>query len=90
MAINLNLKWQKLCFPLLILIVSNIPAKIGDESITEDFIRQPIAHLNSGGELWVVVVNKLNRLLPKLGGLFIRNRKGHTVYKFTTSGKIFQ
>lgn len=65
------------------LIVSNIPAKIGDEAIAEEFIQNPIKHLNSGGELWVVVVNKLNRLLPKSGGQSIRNRKGHTVYKFT-------
>ena len=67
------------------LIVSNIPAKIGDEAIAEDFIQNPIKHLNSGGELWVVVVNKLNRLIPKLGGQSIRNRKGHTVYKFVNS-----
>ena len=65
------------------LIVSNIPAKIGDEAITQEFILDPIARLNPQGELWIVVVNKLNRLIPRLGGQEVRNRKGHTVYKFT-------
>lgn len=69
------------------LIVSNIPAKIGDQAIVQEFILAPKNHLNPGGELWVVVVNALNRLIPKLGEKNnlkineIRNRKGHTVYK---------
>ena len=71
------------------LIVSNIPAKIGDKAIAEEFILTPFKHLNPGGELWVVVVNTLNRLIPKIGGQNnfkfkeIRKRRGHTVYKFT-------
>lgn len=69
------------------LIVSNIPAKIGDEAITQDFILTPHKHLNPGGELWVVVVNALNHLIPRLKGKYdlnlkeIRKRTGHTVYR---------
>lgn len=69
------------------LIVSNVPAKIGDEAITQEFILEPFKHLNVGGELWMVVVNKLNRLIPKVGRenelnlKWVRNRKGHTVYR---------
>ena len=69
------------------LIVSNIPAKIGDEAITQDFILAPYEHLNPGGELWVVVVSALNRLIPKIGGIYkikvkaVRKRSGHTVYR---------
>lgn len=71
------------------LIVSNIPAKIGDQAITEDFILAPYNHLNDGGELWVVVVSALNRLIPKIGGTrnikvkMIKKRRGHTVYKIS-------
>jgi len=48
------------------LIVSNIPAKIGDEAIIQDFILIPFEHLNPGGELWIVIINALNRLIPKI------------------------
>lgn len=70
------------------LIVSNIPAKIGDEAITEEFILTPYRHLNPDGELWVVVVNALNRLIPKIGSKHnlnvkaIKKGNGHTVYQF--------
>lgn len=73
------------------LIVSNIPAKIGDEAITQEFILTPFKHLNPDGELWVVVVNALNRLIPKIDVLLnlrmkeIKKRKGHTVYKLKKS-----
>jgi 16S rRNA G1207 methylase RsmC len=69
------------------LIVSNIPAKIGDDAITQEFILKPYDHLNAGGELWFVVVNALNRLIPKVATknnlhlVKVRNRAGHTVYK---------
>ena len=71
------------------LIVANIPAKIGDRAITEEFVLTPYKQLNSGGEMWVVVVSALNRLIPKIGGVHkikvkeIRKRRGHTVYKIT-------
>jgi len=71
------------------LIVSNIPAKIGDEAIAQEFVFSPYELLNPGGELWVVVVSALNRLIPKLGGVnqmkvkSIRKRRGHTVYKIS-------
>ena len=70
------------------LIVSNVPAKIGDEAITQEFIVGPYKNLNPGGELWIVVVKALNRLIPKVARqnqLNIReitSRKGHTVYRF--------
>ena len=69
------------------LIVSNIPAKIGDEAIAQEFILNPYTMLNPNGEYWIVVVSKLNRLIPKIAKEHklnieeIRRRKGHTVYK---------
>ena len=69
------------------LIISNIPAKIGDEAIKQEFILTPFEHLSPNGELWVVVVNALNHLIPKIEVLpnlkmkVVRKRKGHTVYK---------
>lgn len=69
------------------LIVSNIPAKIGDEAIEEEFIVDPLKQLNHNGELWIVVVNALNRLVPKVcrtrefSCKEIRKRNGHTVYQ---------
>lgn len=69
------------------LIVSNIPAKIGDGAIIQEFILDPFKNLNPEGELWVVVVNALNRLIPKIGREHklntkeIKKRNGHTVYK---------
>ncbi|MDD2822861.1 MAG: methyltransferase [Candidatus Daviesbacteria bacterium] len=69
------------------LIVSNIPAKIGDEAITQEFILEPFKQLNPEGELWVVVVNALNRLIPKIGREHqlnvkeVKKRSGHTVYR---------
>ncbi len=76
------------------LIVSNIPAKIGDDAITQEFILDPYQLLNSNGEYWIVVVNALNRLIPKVGKqnklklTEIRRRKGHTVYKIKKSSDI--
>lgn len=70
------------------LIVSNIPAKIGDEAIKQEFVLEPMSCLNPGGEYWVVVVSALNRLIPKIAREHdlhleeIRKRNGHTVYKF--------
>jgi len=69
------------------LIVSNVPAKIGDEAIEEEFIVAPLKQLGKNGELWIVVVNALNRLVPKVCRAHdffckeIRKRNGHTVYK---------
>lgn len=69
------------------LIVSNIPAKIGDEAIAKEFIVDPYKLLNFNGEYWIVVVSALNRLIPSVCSRNnikckkIRKRKGHTVYK---------
>lgn len=69
------------------LIVSNVPAKIGDEAITQEFIMMPYGHLNPDGELWIVVVSGLNHLIPKIGlknhldMKMIRKRKGHSLYR---------
>lgn len=71
------------------LIVSNIPAKIGDEAIIEEFILTPYKNLNSDGEYWFVVINALNHLIPSVGRKYqlnikeIRKRNGHTVYKLS-------
>ncbi len=69
------------------LIVSNVPAKIGDDAITQDFILTPYKYLHPSGEYWIVVVNALNRLIPKIGRQHqlnmkeIKNRSGHSVYR---------
>jgi len=73
------------------LIVSNIPAKIGDEAIAKEFIQEPYRLLNPNGEYWIVVVSALNRLIPQVCNMNnikvkeIRKRKGHTVYKIKNS-----
>lgn len=69
------------------LIISNIPAKIGDQAITKEFLLDPVEHLSPSGEFWFVVVNALNRLVPKVCRLNqlklqkVRSRNGHTVYR---------
>lgn len=74
------------------LIVSNIPAKIGDEAIAKEFILDPYKLLNPNGEYWIVVVSALNRLIPKVCSMNnikvkkIRKRRGHTVYKLKKPG----
>ncbi|HWQ16114.1 MAG TPA: methyltransferase [Roseiflexaceae bacterium] len=69
------------------LITSNIPAKIGDEAIEQEFILGPLALLRPGGEYWFVVVSGLNRLIPGLGTKHqlrmkqVKKRAGHAVYQ---------
>jgi 16S rRNA (guanine1207-N2)-methyltransferase len=73
------------------LIVSNIPAKIGDEAIVQNFILEPYKLLNPNGEYWFVVVSALNRLIPTIRNAYkldikeIRKRRGHTVYRIKKS-----
>ncbi|MCB9790181.1 methyltransferase [Candidatus Nomurabacteria bacterium] len=68
--------------------VSNIPAKIGDSAIEEEFILKPISLLSKGGEYWFVVVNALNRIIPRIGNSNqidlkqISKRVGHSVYRY--------
>lgn len=68
------------------LIVSNIPAKIGDDAIEHEFVLAPLARLRPGGDYWFVVVSGLNRLIPGIGvrnGLKLKEmkkRSGYTVY----------
>ena len=49
------------------IIVSNIPAKIGDEAIEKEFILKPLEYLSENGTYWFVVVSALNRLIPLIG-----------------------
>jgi len=69
------------------LVVSNIPAKIGDEAIEQEFILGPLSVLRPGGEYWFVVVSGLNRLIPGIGVKHnlrmkqVKKRSGHTVYQ---------
>jgi 16S rRNA (guanine1207-N2)-methyltransferase len=69
------------------MILSNIPAKIGDRAIEEEFVLAPLDLLRSGGEYWFVVVSGLNHLIPRLGVRHqlklkaIKKRSGHTVYR---------
>jgi 16S rRNA G1207 methylase RsmC len=70
------------------LIVSNIPAKIGEDAITSEFFLEPTKHLNVGGTYWFVIVTALNHLLIRVSKKSdlkfheIRKRRGHIVYKF--------
>ncbi|NJN67101.1 MAG: methyltransferase [Chloroflexaceae bacterium] len=69
------------------LIVSNIPAKIGDRAIEEAFILAPAQRLRAGGAYWFVVVSGLNHLIPGVGTRHqlhlkaVKKRSGHTVYR---------
>lgn len=69
------------------LIVSNIPAKIGDLAIEQEFVLGPLARLRPGGEYWFVVVSGLNHLIPRLGPRHqlklkeIKKRSGYSVYR---------
>lgn len=69
------------------LIVSNIPAKIGETAIEHDFLLAPLQRLSPGGAFWFVVVSGLNHLIPRLGARHalnlkeIKKRSGHTVYR---------
>jgi 16S rRNA (guanine1207-N2)-methyltransferase len=68
------------------LIVSNIPAKIGDEAIEREFLLEPYQRLLPGGDYWFVVVSGLNHLIPRLGQRHslrlkeVKKRSGHSVY----------
>lgn len=69
------------------LIVSNIPAKIGEVAIEQEFVLGPVARLAPGGEYWFVVVSGLNHLIPRLAPRHqlrlkeIKKRSGHSVYR---------
>jgi 16S rRNA G1207 methylase RsmC len=68
------------------LIVSNIPAKIGDLAIEQEFILAPLERLRPGGDYWFVTVSGLNRLIPGIGSRHglrlkeVKKRSGYTVY----------
>ena len=68
------------------LITSNIPAKIGDEAIEQEFVLGPLDRLRPGGSYWFVVVSGLNRLIPGIGVRHrlklkeVKKRAGHAVY----------
>ena len=69
------------------LIVSNVPAKIGDEAIEAEFVQGPRGRLASGGAYWFVAVSGLNHLLKRIAGRGgtplrqVRKRSGHTVHR---------
>ncbi len=69
------------------LIVSNIPAKLGDVGIEQEFFVTPYERLVPGGDYWFVVVSGLNHLIPRLGQRHnlklkeIKKRAGHSVYR---------
>jgi 16S rRNA G1207 methylase RsmC len=68
------------------LIVSNIPAKLGDTAIEQEFFVEPYRRLVPGGDYWFVVVSGLNHLIPRLGARHnrklkeVKKRAGHSVY----------
>jgi 16S rRNA (guanine1207-N2)-methyltransferase len=74
------------------LIVANIPAKIGDEAIEQEFILEPLEHLRPGGDYWFVVVSGLNHLIPGIGTRHhlklkqVKKRSGHAVYHLHKPG----
>jgi len=69
------------------LIVSNIPAKIGDDAIEAEFLLAPLSQLQPGASYWFVVVSGLNHLIPRVGVRHhlklkeIKKRAGHAVYR---------
>ena len=69
------------------LIVSNIPAKIGDAAIESEFFLAPLQRLAVGGVYWFVVISALNHLIPRLGPKHgiklkeIKKRAGYSVYR---------
>ena len=69
------------------LIVSNVPAKIGDAAIEQEFVRGPRERLAPGGAYWLVAVSGLNHLFKRVAGpggiplRQIRKRAGHSVYR---------
>ena len=69
------------------LIVSNVPAKIGDEALEAEFVRGPHTRLAPGGAYWFVAVSGLNHLLKRIAGRGgiplrqVRKRSGHAVYR---------
>ena len=69
------------------LVVSNIPAKIGDVAIEQEFLLEPYRRLVPGGSYWFVVVSGLNHLIPRLGQKHqlklkeVKKRAGHSVYQ---------
>lgn len=86
-----SLGFDDLCGGPFNLIVSNIPAKVGDTAITH-FLRDARWYLSSNGMVAVVVVARLTSLVetvlrPDQGieVLHRRSREGHTVfhYRFT-------
>lgn len=75
------------------LIVSNIPAKAGEEAISY-FLREAAHYLASGGLVAVVVVSRLERFvqgllngLPSVEVLLRRSRSSHAVFHYTFSGQ---
>jgi 16S rRNA (guanine1207-N2)-methyltransferase len=69
------------------LIISNIPAKIGDAAIESEFFLAPLRRLSPGGVYWFVVVSALNHLIPRLGPKHgikvkeVKKRAGYSVYR---------
>lgn len=69
------------------LIVSNIPAKVGEQAIEDAFLREPLGSLAPQGAYWFVVVSGLNHLIPRLGTRHdwrlkeMKKRSGHAVYR---------
>jgi 16S rRNA (guanine1207-N2)-methyltransferase len=69
------------------LIISNIPAKIGDEAIEQEFLLDPVNALTEKGRYYFVIVTALNRIIPKLARKHelklkeVKRRSGHIVYK---------
>ena len=70
-------------------IFSNIPAKIGDQAIEEEFILKPLTYLRKDGNYYFVIMSALNRLIPMLGTKHnlkltqIVKKNRYVVYKLT-------
>lgn len=66
------------------LIVSNIPAKIGDKAIEHDFVLRPLERLNAGWSYWFIAESQLNRLIPGIA----RRHKLHLAEVNRQAGQI--
>ncbi len=74
------------------LVVTDLPTKIGDAAIEQDFVLGPLNLLRPGGMVWLVADSQINRLLPGLARKHqlklteVIKRRGKTVFTLHRRG----